>query len=114
VTGKDFRLDFVELHILHHASEEPRFGLWMIEELRRHGYKIGASQLYPKFHRLEQNGLLRRRDEVVNGKLRKYYRATASGRRYLRQQKRRLMELVGEALSVEEIQELLRMRRRKR
>ena len=111
---KDGRVDFVELHILHHAAEEPIFGLWMMEELRRHGYRIGPSRLYPQFQDLEERGLLRRRNQVVEGKLRKYYRATAAGRRYLARQKRRLLELAGEALSVDEIQQMLRMRRGKR
>ncbi|MCP5110608.1 MAG: PadR family transcriptional regulator, partial [bacterium] len=94
----------------HHASKQPLFGLWMIEELSHHGYKVGASQLYPKIHRLEQKGHLRRQDKVVDGKLRKYYRATPGGKRHLRQQKRKLMELAGEALSVDEIRKLLEMR----
>ena len=116
MNGKQFRVDFIQLHILHHAAEESLYGLWMIEELARHGYRIGPSQLYPRFHRLEQLGLLRCSHQVVHGKLRKYYRITAEGRRYLRQQKGRLLELAGEALEPEEIRELFsaRVARRKR
>lgn len=113
VTGKQPHVDFVTLHILHHAAKEPVYGLWMIEELQHHGYSIGASQLYPKFHRLEKTGLLVRQAKVVDGKLRKYYRASTTGKRYLREQRRRLMELAGEALSVTEIEELLRMARQR-
>ena len=112
--NKEPRVDFIELHILHHASVEPLFGLWMIEELSNHGYKVGASQLYPKFHRLEKRGHLKRQDKVVDGKLRKYYRATAAGRRHLREQKKTLMELAGESLSVEEIRELLRRKQKRK
>lgn len=104
---KDPRLDFVEFHILHHAAEAPLYGLWMIEELASHGYRLNASQLYPKFHRLERTGLLNRRNRVVDGKLRKYYRVTAEGRRYLRQQKKKLMELAGEALTADELKRVL-------
>ena len=107
---KQPRVDFVELHILHHAEEQDLYGLWMIEELGEHGYKLNASQLYPKFHRLEGEGLLKRSERVVNGKQRKYYRATAAGRRYFRQQKKKLMELAGEALSAVEIRKVLEMR----
>jgi DNA-binding PadR family transcriptional regulator len=104
----NLHVDFIELHILHHASEAPLYGLWMLEELARHGYRLSASHLYPRFHRLEREGLLRRRDKVVDGKLRKYYRLTPQGRGYLKVQKHRLMELVGEALQPDELRALLR------
>jgi PadR family transcriptional regulator PadR len=110
MTRKDIRVDFIELHILHHASEAPLYGLWMIEELQHHGYGVSASHLYPRFRRLEERGLLRRRDNVVRGRLRKYYRITPRGRTYLKKQKRRLIELVGEAFSAAELREALRKR----
>jgi DNA-binding PadR family transcriptional regulator len=104
----NLHVDFIELHILHHASEAPLYGLWMLEELARHGYRLSASHLYPRFHRLQREGLVRRRDKVVDGKLRKYYRLTPQGRSYLKVQERRLMELVGEALQPDELRALLR------
>jgi PadR family transcriptional regulator len=104
---KNLHVDFIELHILHHASEAPLYGLWMIEELARHGYRVSASHLYPRFHRLERDQLVRREDKIVNGKLRKYYRLTAQGRTYLKLQKRRLTELVGEAFTTDELRALL-------
>lgn len=107
------RFDFVELHILHHASEGPLYGLWMIEELAEHGYSLNASQLYPRFHRLQREGYLSRNDKVVGGKLRKYYRITRAGRAYLTEQKRRLMELISEALTAKELSEALRRRRKR-
>jgi len=103
-------VDFVELHILHHAAEEEIFGLWMIGELAHHGYRLNASQLYPKLHNLEKLGYLKRREQVVEGKLRKYYRTTVAGRAYFRSRKRMLMELAGEALSAKELQAVLESR----
>jgi DNA-binding PadR family transcriptional regulator len=108
--GKQPRIDFIELHILHHASVEELYGLWMIEELASHGYRVSASQLYPKFHGLEKNGRLRRRERVVGGKVRKYYRATASGKQYLRRQKSKLIELVAEVLTEEEFRRCIERR----
>jgi hypothetical protein len=35
----------IRLHVLHHAAAEPIFGLGMLEELGRHGYKISAGTL---------------------------------------------------------------------
>lgn len=107
------QFDFVELHILHHASQGSLYGLWMLGELAEHGYSINASQLYPRFHRLEKLGYLRRTDQVVGGKVRKYYRLTREGRGHLREQKRRLMELISEALSVDELSKALERRRKR-
>ena len=107
------QFDFVELHILHHASEAPLYGLWMIEELAEHGYKLNASQLYPRFHRLERDGHLNREDQVVDGKLRKYYSLTPAGQGYLDEQKRRLLELIGEVLTAVELSQALDCSRRR-
>lgn len=110
---KQGHVDFIELHILHHAAVEPLYGMWMIEELGHHGYRVGASHLYPKFHRLQQQGYLKREDRLVDGKVRKYYAATAKGKRYLETRKRIVLELVREAFSAEELSELAKTRKRK-
>ncbi|HHF8367180.1 TPA: helix-turn-helix transcriptional regulator, partial [Escherichia coli] len=48
---------------LHHAAEEPVFGLGIIEELRRHGYEMSAGTVYPMLHGLEKKGYLTSRHE---------------------------------------------------
>lgn len=111
MTRKRLAVDFVELHILHHASESPIYGLWMLEELGRHGYRLNASQLYPKLHRFERDGLLKHREEIVDGKIRKYYRITARGRRYWLTQRRRLVELASEALTRDDLKRALEKKR---
>ncbi len=103
-------VDFIELHILHHATEGSLYGLWMIEELAHHGYAVGASHLYPKFHRLEREGHLKCEEQLVDGKRRKYYTATAKGRHYLQSRKRMVLELVREAFSAEELQALAQLK----
>ena len=35
----------IRIHILYHACKKPIFGLGMIEELQRHGYKMSAGTL---------------------------------------------------------------------
>jgi len=82
--------------VLHHASREPIFGLGMIEELARHGYKLSPGTLYPLLDGMEEKGLLRSSRSLVNGKVRRVYRATAAGRRALRVAKKRVSELFGE------------------
>lgn len=71
----------IQLHVLHHASEEDVYGLGLIEELRRHGYSIGPGTLYPLLHRLLERGYLHER--VNRGGRQRRYRATAKGRRAL-------------------------------
>jgi putative transposase len=40
---RDFFLGFVKVHLLHHASRGPVYGVWFIEELARHGYHRSRS-----------------------------------------------------------------------
>ena len=91
-------LAFVRVHVLHHAADGQVFGLEMIEELRHHGYSIGPGTLYPILHNLETSGCLRSTLEVVNGKQRKYYVATAKGRRALAAVRKQIRELSNEVL----------------
>jgi len=97
-TIRDILLAFVRVHILHHAVSERIYGSGMAEELARHGYKLSPGTLYPLLHRLEEEGLLVSESEVVKGKVRRYYTATASGKRALKAVQPRLAELLSEAL----------------
>lgn len=86
-------IGLVRLHVLHHAAQERIFGLGMIQELGRHGYRLGAGTIYPLLHSMEQRGWLRSKQEVVNGHKRKVYAATAAGRRALGQARVQVREL---------------------
>ncbi|MEA3323678.1 MAG: PadR family transcriptional regulator [Euryarchaeota archaeon] len=91
-------LGFIRIHILHHASEGEIFGVAMMDELIRHGYLISSGTLYPILHSLEEDGYLTRRDEVVNGKVRKYYRITEKGISALEDAKKKIQELTEEVM----------------
>jgi DNA-binding PadR family transcriptional regulator len=95
---RGFFLGFIKIHILHHAGEEPLYGLSLIEELRRHGYRLSPGTVYPILHGLTEDGYLRREDRVVDGKVRKYYSITGPGRRALAQSRRQIGELVREVV----------------
>ena len=95
---RSFFLGFIKVHILHHAAQEPIYGLAMIEELRRHGYEISPGTLYPVLHKLEDEGYLAQEERVVKGKVRKYYAATEEGRAALTDVKEKIAELVNEVL----------------
>src|SRR3990172_6409273 len=70
----------IKLHILHHAVHEPIFGLGIIEELGRHGYRISAGTLYPMLHGMERRGYLVSREEFIDGRYRRVYSGTPLGR----------------------------------
>ncbi len=95
---REFFLGFIKIHILYHASKEPVFGVEIAKELTRHGYDISPGTLYPTLHRLEKEGYLKSASKVVGGKVRKYYQATAEGRRVLEGSTKRIRELVDEVL----------------
>lgn len=95
---REFFLGFIKIHILYHASKEPIFGVEIAEELARHSYRISPGTLYPTLHRLEKEGYLKSSSKVVNGRVRKYYRATAEGKLVLEQARRKIRELVTEVI----------------
>lgn len=92
---RDLYSGLIRLHVLHHAVKEPIFGLQMIEELGRHGYKVSPGMFYPMLHSMEKKGLLRswqgsRRND------RRVYRATPEGQKALALAKHRVQELFSE------------------
>lgn len=88
-----------KIHILHHAVEGPIIGNWMLEELREHGYRVSPGTLYPLLRRMVRLGWLQQ-EPVSPGKhadnASRPYRATATGRRALKEVKARLRELSAE------------------
>ena len=95
---KDFFLGFVKTHILYHASRGPIYGVEMLEELGRHGYRLSPGTLYPTLHRLEREGYLSVQKRVIGGKMRKYYIITEQGMVVLNEAKKKIAELVNEVL----------------
>ena len=85
----------IRLHVLHHAVKEPIFGLGMIEELGRHGYKVSPGMFYPLLHSMEKRGLLRSQQGGRRND-RRVYRATPEGRKALAMAKHRVQELFSE------------------
>ncbi len=89
-------LGFIQIHILHHAKQEPIFGSFMITELKSHGYDISPGTLYPIFHSLEKAELLTVEGKTVGGKVRKYYSITEKGEMVLAEARKKARELTGE------------------
>ncbi|MBL0955755.1 MAG: helix-turn-helix transcriptional regulator [Leptospira sp.] len=95
----EFFSSFIKIHILHHCLNEEIYGVWMMEELREHGYKISPGSLYPLLKQLEEKGLIRSRIEQLGKVKRKYYRITPKGKKELTSAKFKLKELIGEILN---------------
>ncbi|MBI5117122.1 helix-turn-helix transcriptional regulator [Candidatus Poribacteria bacterium] len=95
---KEFLRGSVRVHVLYHASKERVYGVALLKELRRHGYRLSPGMLYPLLHRMERERLLSCEREIVRGKIRKYYAATPKGKRALEQAKEKIRELVEEVL----------------
>ncbi|HZE99711.1 MAG TPA: PadR family transcriptional regulator [Planctomycetota bacterium] len=98
---QDLYSGLIRLHILHHAAREPLFGLGIIEELGRHGYRLSAGTLYPILHGLERDGYLRSATKRTGSHSRRVYRATLRGRKALREAKIKVRELFGELIEDE-------------
>ncbi|TGL24423.1 PadR family transcriptional regulator [Leptospira yanagawae] len=94
----EFFSSFIKIHILHHCLEEEIYGVWMIEELKEHGYKISPGSLYPLLRNLEEKRLIRSRTEQMGKVKRKFYRITPKGKKELTSAKIKLKELIGEIL----------------
>lgn len=74
-------LGFWKVHILHHASQGPVVGQWMLKELQHHGYHISPGTLYPLLMRMEGYGWLHSEADPRGGpRARKSYHLTDKGR----------------------------------
>ncbi|UQX09415.1 PadR family transcriptional regulator [Candidatus Mycobacterium methanotrophicum] len=63
-----------------------------------HGYKISPGALYPMLHRMQEEGLLTSRQEVVDGRARRAYEITDLERAALLEECTALAELASEIL----------------
>jgi PadR family transcriptional regulator PadR len=93
---RKFFLGFVRIHILYHAGKERVYGVWLMDELARHGYDLSPGTLYPILHGLREDGYLTSEKEVVSGKVRKYYSLSPRGRDMLKESRAKALELVKE------------------
>ncbi|MGI9075454.1 MAG: PadR family transcriptional regulator [Bryobacteraceae bacterium] len=88
----------IRLHVLHHACEGEIYGLDMIEELARHGYKLSPGTMYPILHGLEKKGYLRSSTFRSGRIFRRLYKGTPTGRKALKAAKQKVRELFGELI----------------
>jgi PadR family transcriptional regulator PadR len=101
MSDKELYSGMIRLHILYHATRGPVFGMWIIEELGRYGYRLSPGTLYPILHGLEHKGYLRSKEKREGRHVRRFYRATPAGRRALEAAKVKVRELFGELFEEE-------------
>ena len=97
---RDFRRGAVAVHVLHHAAEGDVHGASLTAELARHGYRISPGTLYPLLHRLVDAGLITDREELVDGRVLRRYRATRAGEQALTELRLSIRELANEVGAV--------------
>ena len=68
----------LEVCVLAAIKDEESYGYQIVKDLKPY-VSISESTLYPILRRLEESGMLTVRSAEHNGRLRKYYRITASG-----------------------------------
>ena len=88
-----------KIYVLHRASLSPVCGIEIINSLDQRGHVASPSLVYPTLQRLKSEGLLRSEEQVVNGKVRKYYETTSKGLEVLKSAKEKVRELVDEVLT---------------
>lgn len=98
MADKDLYSGLIRLHILHHACQKPIFGVGIMEELARHGYRLSPGTLYPLLHSLEERGYLHSSGKSAGGQSRREYRATPKGRKALASTTVKVRELFSELL----------------
>jgi len=80
VIDREFQRGFIKLYALWRASKGEAYGVQIIEEMRELGFRVSPGTLYPVLHTLLEEEDVTVTDRVVNGKVRKCYRATPKGR----------------------------------
>ena len=96
VRNQDLYIGLVRVHVLYHAAKEPVFGQGMMDELSRHGYRLGPGTMYPLLHSMERRGWLKAQPITISGRRRKCYVATRAGKTALREAIGRVKELFEE------------------
>jgi PadR family transcriptional regulator, regulatory protein PadR len=100
-TDRDLYAGLIRLHVLHHASEQPVYGAWIIKELSHHGYSLSPGTLYPLLHGLEKKGYLRSKRILAAKRARRVYSITPKGKSVFGAAREKVRELFGELFARE-------------
>ena len=85
-TNPDFLTGVPELLVLRLVSQRPMHGYAVIQSIKTltgGQLTFGEGSIYPVLHKLESEGMLRTRQQSVDGRTRVVYTITAAGKRRL-------------------------------
>jgi PadR family transcriptional regulator PadR len=85
-SNPSFMTGVPEILILRLLADEEMYGYELVQAIEAatgEAIKLGEGVVYPILHALEQQGCLRARRRLVNGRTRVYYSLTGAGRKRL-------------------------------
>ena len=91
---RDFMRGFVKLYTLWRASKGEVYGMEIMQEMRELGFNLSPGTLYPTLRALLEEKDVKMTSRIVNGKVRKCYRATPKGRKEVKEVIERLSFLM--------------------
>jgi len=96
-TNPDFLNGVPELLSLKLLEEKPMHGYDLIQEIQRHSnnfFQFGEGSIYPMLHKLERQGYIDGKKELINGRNRIVYSVTRPGTQKLEASKKRFRAIV--------------------
>jgi PadR family transcriptional regulator, regulatory protein PadR len=103
-TNPPFLNGVPELLMLHLLAQKPMYGYELVQAIKASTdqvFEFGEGCIYPILHRLEAEGLLLAKNEIVSGRNRVVYRVTKAGRKQFSESVtswRQVVEAVNHAL----------------
>ena len=94
MVDREFLRGFTKLYALWRGSKKDAYGMAILKDMREVGFELSPGTLYPTLARLQREGDIVWRRQVVGGRVRKTYRLTAKGRKELEEVQERLRVLV--------------------
>ncbi len=91
---REFLRGFTKLYALWRGSRKDAYGMAILREMREVGFELSPGTLYPTLAKLQREGDITWRKQIVGGRVRKTYRLTPKGRRELDEVKERLHSIV--------------------
>ena len=91
---REFLRGFVKLYALWRSTKGGVYGAQILEEMQALGFRLSPGTLYPTLHKLLREQDVAVTSRVINGRMRKVYRAPPKGRRELDEIRERLKVFV--------------------
>lgn len=91
---REFLRGFTKLYALWRGSKKDAYGMAILKEMREVGFELSPGTLYPTLAKLQREGDIRWRKQLVAGRTRKTYQLTPKGRQELKEVKERLRPIV--------------------